>query len=134
MPGPIFYLDRSTIKEGESEAVRRRIPELVEFIERSEPQLISYEFYVDDTTGQMTVVSLHLDSGSLRLHLEIGRSAFAKFASLIDLETIEVFGSLDDEVVDLLEDKAAMLGRAATVHVHERLDGFTRHGTPSASV
>lgn len=130
MPDPIFYLDRSTIRDGESEEVRRRIPELVGFIERSEPQLLSYEFYVDDAARQMTVTSLHPDADSLRFHLEVGRAAFAQFASLIDLEAIEVFGSLGDEVVALLEDKAAMLGPAATVHVHERLDGFTRQVTP----
>ena len=133
MAVPIVYLDRSTINEGESEEVRRLIPELVEFIEQREPQLISYEFFVDDAAGQMTVVSVHPDSDSLRFHLDIGRSAFARFASLIDLETIEVFGPLRDEVVAMLEDKAAMLGRAATVRVHERLDGFARHGTPPAA-
>lgn len=69
---------------------------------------------------------LVVDSDSLRLHLEVGRSAFQKFAALIDLYSIEVYGQPSDEVLSLLEDKAAMLGDGSRVEVHERQAGFLR--------
>ena len=126
MSEPIFYIDRSTVRKGALEEVSRRIPELVEFIREQEPQLIAYDFYLDEQGGHMTVVSLHPDSDSLRLHMELGRSAFQKFADLIDLYSIEVYGRPSDEVLSLLEDKAAMLGEGGRVEVHERHAGFLR--------
>lgn len=126
MSEPIFYIDRSTVREGALEELRRRIPDLVDFIREQEPQLVAYDFYLDPEGGHMTVVSVHPDSDSLRLHLEVGRSAFQKFADLIDLYAIEVYGQPSDEVLSLLEDKAAMLGDGGRVEVHERQAGFLR--------
>lgn len=126
MSESIFYIDRSTIREGALEEVRRRVPELVEFIREQEPQLIAYDFYLDEHGRHMTVVSVHPDSDSLRLHLEVGRSAFQRFADLIDLYSIEVYGRPSDEVLSLLEEKAAMLGESGRVEVHERHAGFLR--------
>jgi hypothetical protein len=132
---PIFYIDRSTIREGALEEVSRRIPDLVDSISELEPQLVAYDFYLDPQGSHMTVVSVHPDSDSLRLHMEVGRSAFQEFADLIDLYSIEVYGRPSDEVISLLEDKAAMLGDG-DVEVHERHAGFLRaqvHSTPSSS-
>lgn len=126
MSEPLFYIDRSTIREGALEEVSRRIPELVEFIRERESQLIAYDFYFDEQDRHMTVVSVHPDSDSLRLHMEVGRSAFQKFADLIDLYSIEVYGRPSDEVLSLLEDKAAMLGEDGRVEVHDRRAGFLR--------
>lgn len=128
MTEPIFYIDRSTIRDGAFEEVSRRIEELVEFISEQEPQLIAYDFYFDERGRNMTVVSVHPDSDSLRFHLEVGRSAFQKFADLIDLYSIEVYGRPNEEVLSLLEDKAAMLGEDGGVEVHERRAGFLRVG------
>lgn len=129
---PIFYIDRSTIRAGALEEVRRRIPELVEFIQDKEPQLIAYDFYLDEQGRHMTVVSVHPDSDSLRFHLEVGRSAFKAFADLIDLYSIEAYGRPSDEVITLLEDKAAMLGEGGRVEVHERHAGFLRAEAPAS--
>lgn len=126
MSEPIFYLDRSTVREGALEDVRRRIPELVDFIREQVPRLIAYDFYFDERGKQMTVLSVHPDSDSLQHHMEVGRSAFQKFADLIDLQAIEVYGRPSDEVISLLEDKAAMLGEGIRVDVRERHAGFLR--------
>lgn len=126
MPEPLLYIDRSTIREGALEEVRSRVPELVEFIRGEEPQLIGYDFYIDERGRHMTVVSIHPDSDSLRLHMEVGRSAFQKFADLIDLYSIEVYGQPTNEVLSLLEEKAAMLGEGGNVEVHGRHAGFLR--------
>lgn len=126
MSEPIFYIDRSTIREGALEEVSHRIPDLVDFISEQEPQLVAYDFYLDPKGSHMTVVSVHPDSDSLRLHMEVGRSGFQEFADLIDLYSIEVYGRPSDEVLSLLKDKAARLGDDGRVEVHERHAGFLR--------
>lgn len=104
----------------------RRIPQLVEFIREREPQLIAYDFYFDEEGRHMTGVSVHPDSDSLLLHIEVSRPAFREFADLIDLYSMEVYGRPNDAVISLLEDRAAMLGEGAQVVVHDRHAGFLR--------
>lgn len=129
---PIFYIDRSAIREGALDEVKRRVEDLVVFISEQEPQLIAYDFYIDELGENMTVVSVHPDSDSLRLHMEVGRSAFQEFADLIDLHAIEVYGRPSAEVLAMLENKAAMLGDDGRVVVHDRCAGFLRVGAGTA--
>ena len=71
----------------------------------------------------MTVVAVHPDSASLELHLQIGRAEFRKLAEMITLRQIEVYGSLSDKALTMLQEKATMLGGSG-VTVHERFAGF----------
>lgn len=126
MPEPIVYIDRSTIHEGKLNEVRSTAHELAEFVERREPQLIAYGFYIDDEAAVMTVVAVHPDSASMKFHLEIADSRFRTFADLITLQGIEVYGRPSAKVLGQLQQKAEMLGAAGKVAVSERHAGFAR--------
>jgi quinol monooxygenase YgiN len=126
MSGPIVYVDHSDIREGKLDEVREGIPELVEFVEAHEPQLIAYGFYLNEEDGRLTVVAIHPDSESLEFHLETAGPAFRKFIELIKLRTIEVYGRPSNKVLDQLQQKAEMLGENGTVVVHEQHAGFAR--------
>ena len=124
-PSLIVYIDRSDIHQGGLDELKAGIQQLVTFIESAEPQLMAYGFYIDEDTGQMTVVAVHPDPASLELHLEIGRDEFRKLAHLITLREIEVFGSLSPHALGMLRQKASALG-GDRVRVHEGFAGFTR--------
>lgn len=126
MTDTIVYVDRSTINEGQAAVVKDKIQDLVRFIDQREPQLVGYQFYFDEDAGRMTVIAIHPDSDSLELHMEIGRSAFAGFADFIDMQAIEVYGDPSPSVLELLRDKAEMLGDAGRVEVHSPQGGFMR--------
>lgn len=126
MSEPIVYIDRSDIREGRSEEVKVAARELVEFIREREPQLLAYGFHFDEDDTRMTVIAIHPDAASLKLHLEIGSKAFRRFAELIDLRTIEVFGDPGDSVLGRLREKAADLGDGGSVVVHRQQAGFAR--------
>ena len=121
--GRIVYIDRSDISKGRIPDLKAGIRRLVEVIESLEPQLITYGFYLDEEAARMTVVAVHPDSASLELHLQIGRTEFRKLADMITLRQIEVYGSLSDKALTMLQEKATMLGGSG-VTVHERLSGF----------
>jgi hypothetical protein len=127
MAKPIIYIDRSEISSGNIPQVREAVSALVDFVERREPQLISYGFYIDDTASTMTVVAVHPDSASLELHLRIGGPEFRKVGEFITLRLIEVFGELTEVAVEQLYEKARMLGGAAVV-VRSAAVGFARNG------
>jgi hypothetical protein len=126
MSEPIVYIDRSTIREGKLEQVKAAIVELVAFIEAKEPQLVSYSFHLDEEERRMTVVAVHPDSASLELHMSVGGPAFRKFADWIDMSGIEIYGEPSEAVLNLLRQKAQMLGRSGSVLVHKPHAGFSR--------
>ncbi len=125
MSQPIVYIDTSSIREGKLGELERAMKRLAEFVEENVPQLISYGFFLDEDRTRMTVVAVHPDSASLEFHMDVGGTEFRKFADLIDLETIAVYGRVSGAVLERLHQKARMLGRG-TVEVHEFYAGFAR--------
>ena len=122
---PIIYVDTSAIREDKLEQLNVAMNDLATFVKRNMPRLISYGFFLSETKAQMTVVAVHPDSASLEYHMDVGAEEFRKFADLIELEKIEVYGRVSDAVLERLRRKAQMLGNA-TLAVHEFHAGFAR--------
>lgn len=125
MRDPIVFVDTSEIREGKLEQLRRAVAELAEFVEANETETISYQVFFSDGGRQMTVLQIHPDSASMERHMEIAGPVFAKFADLLVLRTIDIYGSPSEKVVEQLQRKAEQLG-TASVAVHERQAGFAR--------
>lgn len=125
MSDPIIYVDTSEIREGKLEEVKAAVEELTAFVERSNPHVLSYRFFFDEDGSRMTVIGVHPDSEALEFHMDVGEEEFRKFADLLDLSSISVYGEVSDEVLERLNQKAKMLG-SATVAVHHSRAGFTR--------
>jgi quinol monooxygenase YgiN len=121
----IISLDTSLIRVGRLDELKRAVAELVEFVRSNEPRPIVYEVYVDDTGSRMTVVQVHPDSASMEYHMTVAGPAFAGFADLVTLSTLDVYGKPSEELLELLRRKVQMLGEA-TVTVHDLQAGFAR--------
>lgn len=128
----IVYVDTSEIRQGKLDEAKVAMTDLAQFVEENEPQLVSYEFYLDEGENSMTVVAVHPDSASMEFHMEVAGERFKPFADLITLRSIDVFGEPSSRVVELLEEKARMLG-AGTVRVHHRHAGFDTTGKTAAT-
>jgi quinol monooxygenase YgiN len=122
---PIVFVDTSEIREGKLEDLRRAVAELAEFVEANEVGTISYQVFFSDGDRQMTVLQIHPDSASMERHMEVAGPVFAKFADLLVLRTIDIYGSPSERVIEQLRRKAQLLG-TASVAVHERQAGFAR--------
>lgn len=122
---PIVYIDTSTIRDGKLEEVKAAVRHLVEFVDANMPRLTSYGVFLDDARRRMTVVAVHPDAASLEYHMEVGAAEFQKFAGLIDLSRIDVYGPITQSVLERLHAKARMLG-SDVVDVHQRHAGFAR--------
>jgi hypothetical protein len=125
MPPPIVYVDTSAIRKGKHQQLEVAMKDLATFVEANMPRVISYGFFLDQNRTEMTVVAVHPDSESLEFHIDTGAAEFRKFADLIDLSRIEVYGAVSDAVLGRLDRKARMLG-GGTVAVHELYAGFVR--------
>jgi hypothetical protein len=113
------------VRAGALPELKGAIEELVEFLDPNVPRLIAYNVYFSDDGSQMTVVHLHPDSASLEQHLEVGGPAFRRFAGLLTLSSIRVYGEPSEKVRKQLQDKADLLG-CTDVSVHSRHAGFVR--------
>jgi quinol monooxygenase YgiN len=125
MSEPIISLDTSLIRVGRLDELKRAVAELVEFVRSNEPRPIVYEVYVDNTESRMTVVQVHPDSASMEYHMTVAGPAFAGFADLVTLSTLDVYGKPSEELLELLRRKVQLLGEA-TVTVHDLQAGFAR--------
>lgn len=122
---PIVYIDASSIRDGKLEELKVAMKGLAAFVEANVPQLMSYGFFLDETQRQMIVVAVHPNSESLEFHMDVGSAEFRKFAHLIELSKIEVYGRVSEAVLNRLRQKARMLG-SGTVAVYEFYAGFAR--------
>jgi hypothetical protein len=125
MGQPIVYVDVSHVREGRLGELETALNGLSRFVEANMPRVLSYGFFLDESRTTMTVVAVHPDSASLEFHLDEGNEEFRKFADLIELSRIEVYGSVSNGVLDRLHRKAQMLGRGSVV-IHDFYAGFAR--------
>jgi hypothetical protein len=126
MPRSILYIDRSRIRPGKADELRRGVRELVAFVEEREPRLLFYGFDVDEPAGRMTTLAIHPDAASLEHHMDVGAEAFRALGEYLDLESIDVFGEVTDRVREQLDAKARDLGERGTVRVSAMHAGFDR--------
>ncbi len=120
----IVYVDRSRIREGKGDEVAAGVRRLSDFIRERNPRILAYRFYVDVSEGTMTVVSVHPDSDALAFHMDVGDAEFRKFAPLLEIVSIDVFGEVTGDARERLDRKARALGGA--VRVHRATAGFSR--------
>jgi hypothetical protein len=125
MTHPLIYIDTSDVRNGALEELKEAIRELAEFVDANEPRLIAYNVYFSDDGRQMTVVHVHADSASLDYHMDVAGPAFRKFADLLTLSSIRIYGEPSEKALKQLHDKAGLLG-SGNVVVQERHTGFSR--------
>ena len=125
MAEPLIYVDVAEVREGVLADLRRAIAELAEFVEENEPQILSYNAYFSDDGALMSVVHVHADPESLDRHLEIAGPRFARFADLVTLKSIHIYGRPSESALRQLRDKLQLLG-AGDVVVYPPHAGFVR--------
>jgi hypothetical protein len=76
MEGPFIHVGTYTIKAGKDEEARKRIAELVDFVETNEPRMIAFHCFLDEESTKLTVVQVHPDSASMEFHLQVNAKHF----------------------------------------------------------
>lgn len=125
MPDRIVYVDTSKIRGGKLDELKVAMRALVAFMEKRNPRVISYGFYLDEDAASMSVVAVHPDSDALKFHLDVGEAEFRSLADLVELSSIAVYGTVSDAVLERLNQKAQSLG-SGTVTVHQPQAVFAR--------
>ena len=125
MSQPLVYVDTSQVREGALEQLRDAIRELADFVEANEPRLISYSVYFSEDGSRMTVIHVHPDSASLDYHMDVAGPRFARFADLLTLLSIDIYGEPSAKAVRQLREKLRLLG-SGDLTVQPLHAGFSR--------
>lgn len=125
MSEPLVYFDTSDVRAGALEELRIAIGDLADFVEKNEPQLVSYSVYFTDDGSQMTVMHVHRDAALLDYHMDVAGPRFARFASLLTLKSIYIYGEPSPKAVSQLREKVQLLGSGDLI-VQAPHAGFSR--------
>jgi quinol monooxygenase YgiN len=125
MPQPLVYVDTSEVRPGKLLELKAAIKELAEFVEENEPGLVSYSVYFVESKNQMSVVHVHADPASLDYHLDVAGPLFRRFADLVTLSSIYIFGEPSETALGQLREKLRTLGTGDVI-VHQPHVGFIR--------
>jgi hypothetical protein len=121
---PLVYVDCSDVRAGALIDLKAAIEDLARFVEANEPDLIAYSVYFSEDGKQISVVHVHRDSASLDLHLDVAGPKFARFAELLTLRSITVYGTPSARALAQLHEKADLLG--GDLRVEPAHAGFAR--------
>src|SRR5919106_766485 len=113
---PLVYVDRSDIRPGKAAELEAAARQLVRHVMSNERRSLSYGIYFSADRSTMTVVHVHPDSSSLEQLLAIIAPVLAPFRDLLQLRSIDVYGSPSDAVLAQLRAKVDLLGGSITIH------------------
>jgi len=124
--GPFIFIATNKLKPGKLEDERERVRELSDFIAANEPRLLAFNEYADETGTEVGVVQVHPDAQSMQFHMNVVRErAATAYAETLDATTtVQVFGTPDDTILQMLRQQAGA-GVDLSIKPH-RLGGFTR--------
>ena len=128
MTQPIILVDTSDVAEGRLDELKATMSELAAFVEGSGTRAISYEMYLRDDERTMTVVQIHPDAASVEEQMSAAAPIFARFAPLLTMTAMDVYGQPSDGLLAMLNRKAEMLGLGRAPAIHRLEAGFDRFG------
>ena len=122
MSGPLIYVGTYTVKQGDQEDARRRLAELVDFVETNEPRMIAFHAYLDQDGKSLSIVQVHPDSASMEFHMQVNAK---HFTTAFDWLGTSMSGQYFGPISDALAAELAKWDEAAT-HLPVHAAGFTR--------
>ncbi len=129
MSGPLVYVGKHAIQEGKLEVAREASRDLAEYLEANHPREAHFEIAIDDSLREMTVLQVHPDEESLKLHIQVGGDRIrAAYEFLEGTTSIEIHGNPTDELQGMLNAMSA----GAPVRIHSPDAGFSRLAQTSA--
>ena len=126
MSGPFIFIATNRLKPGKFDEEKARVPGLVEFVQASEPRLLAFNEYANEEGTEVSVVQVHPNADSMAFHMEVvAERAAAAYAETVDATTgIQVFGTPDNAIVEMLRRQAGT-GVPLSIKPHH-LGGFIR--------
>jgi quinol monooxygenase YgiN len=124
MSGPFVYIGTNTIKEGKVEEARKMLNEIAGLVEKHEPRVIAFNFYLDEANRTAVCVQVHPDATSMDNHMQVISEHLKTAYDVLEETTSEqLYGPGGERMVDEFRQWAP---NANFTVIPQHLVGFTR--------
>ena len=125
MSGPFVFIGTHRIADGQLEAFKKDAHALVQLVREREPQLLAFNFFLNEDETEVSVVQVHPDADSMLTHMQVAKEHITEATeTLHSTKDIQIYGATHEAVVGMIS-QLTQAGVPMTVKpVH--LDGFTR--------
>jgi hypothetical protein len=130
MTQPFTWIGIHKIKDGKAEELKQILKELPDFIEKNEPRLLGFNFYINEEGTRFAVVQIHPDADSFEFHMKVAGDHIAQSYQYLEAtESTLIFGTPCPAVLEMVEQFRQAAGQEETLNVmSQHLSGFTRLG------
>ena len=125
MSGPFIFVGTHRIKEGKAEEFKTDALDLAKLVQDQEPQLLGFNFYMNDDETEATIVQVHPDADSMLVHMRVASEHITKGTDeLLETKDIQIYGEPNDTVLGMI---TQLTQSGVPIVVKPRhLAGFTR--------
>ncbi len=113
------FIVEFTLQEGQQEAFKQQLREIIPFIQSTEPGALIYEFYFNSDESRCYVSEKYSDSEAMLAHLSNVNTRLQEILKLSSISRLEIYGALSPEAHAV----AASLGANFLTH----FGGFSRN-------
>jgi quinol monooxygenase YgiN len=101
---PFIFIGTHAIKPGKLERFKEVAAQLAEGVDTHEPQMILFNFYLNEDETEATIVQVHPNADSMVVHMQTMRE-FIKIGTdeLLDSKQIQIFGEPNDAVLGMVK-------------------------------
>ena len=107
-----------SILDGKIKEFKELATEIIHTVEATEPDTLSYEWFLSNDETKCYVVQLYKDSGAALFHLRNISNLLGHFHEVAPLTDLMIFGRLSDELIKTIEPVGA--------RIFKHWDGVTR--------
>ena len=101
---PFIFVGTHRIKSGMLERFKETAQKLADGVQEHEPQMILFQFYLNEDETEATIVQVHPNADSMVTHMKTMRE-FIKIGTdeLLDSKLIQIFGEPNEPVLGMIE-------------------------------
>lgn len=92
MQEPFVFVTTHTINDGKREEVEALSESFSDFVESNEPDVLAFEFFVDDDGRTVSNVQVHPDAASMERHLQLSGEQIGRALAVTQTRSIDVYG------------------------------------------
>jgi hypothetical protein len=129
MTAPFIFIGTHKIKPGKQEEFKEYFARFSsDVVEPAEPRLHSFYGYAGPDSDYVTMVQVHPDADSMMTHMKVGIEHFATaYSEYLEPEsTLQIYGTLTEELIRTISAAAGTDEDASSVTIREPFAGFDR--------
>jgi hypothetical protein len=101
---PFVFVGTHAIRPGKLEQFKETAQKLADGVAKHEPQMLAFQFYLNEDETEATIVQVHPNADSMLVHMKTMRELIKVGTDeLLDSKLIQIFGEPNDAVEGMVK-------------------------------